>query len=133
MLMRPLGETPTAAAISPTVGSRVGHTTPMAELNQDMMPALRPWMATAVRGVITEARPVDMRSTPPTEMTASMSMPTPVTMRRVDQEMALKTFFSSAARRTIRTMPAAKEMRPTLRWKKAQATMTTRKASRVRS
>ena len=132
MLIRPLGETPTVAAMSPTVGTMVGQTTPMAELNQDRMPALRPWMATEVRGVMMVARALDIRSTPPTDMTTSINIPTPVTISRVDQEMDRNTAFSSAARITTRTMPAAKEIRPTLRPKKVQAMITTRKAIRVK-
>ena len=50
MVISPSGRTPTCSAMEPTVGTMVGHTTPMAELNQERSPADSPWMATALFG-----------------------------------------------------------------------------------
>ena len=89
-------------------------------------------MATAVRGVIMDASALDISSTPPSFITISISMPTPVTMISVDQETVRNTSFSSAAFKATRRIPTAKEIRPTLRSKKALAMMTTKKPSSVR-
>lgn len=88
MLMSPTGDMPTLVATLPTVGIIVGQTTPIAELNHDIIPAVSPWIAVAVLGVIIEARPLESNSTPPTEITIFINMPKPVTISRVDQEIA---------------------------------------------
>lgn len=63
----------------------VGHTTPIAELNHERMPGGKARMATAVFGVMIEARPFDISATPPTSETMFISIPMPVTISRVDK------------------------------------------------
>ena len=99
----------------PTVGTNVGHTTPIAELNHDIIPPVNPWIATAVWGVIIFAKLSDRRLTPPTKITISISIPKPVIINKVDHEIALKTAFSSAAFIKIKSIPTAKDIKPTLR------------------
>ena len=88
-------------------------------------------MATAVFGVMMEARPFDISATPPTSETMFISIPMPVTIIRVDQGTPLMTTFSSATLRSSRTTATAKEMRPTFRLKKALATIMARKPTSV--
>ena len=88
ILINPTGETPTLVATLPTVGIIVGQTTPMAELNHDMIHAVKPRIAVAVLGVITDASALESNSTPPTEITMFISMPKPVTISKVDHEIA---------------------------------------------
>lgn len=74
---------PSFSRIPGIVGMRVGMTTLVVVLNQDMMPAVRPIMGAAVFSVIRLERPATMRSMPPVRTTTFMRMDTPQMRRMV--------------------------------------------------
>ena len=104
---------PTLDTISGTVGIRVGSTTPLAELNQDMIPAVRPMRGAAVTWFIMEASRLESSSIPPISFVTLISTFTPQIRISTLHGTSRTAAFSFTAPIRIRISARANDTSPT--------------------
>ena len=103
---------PISSTSSPTVGVRVGTTTPSVEENQDITPAVMQDAPDAVTEFVKAAITLVNISIPPDVITIFISTPTPVTMMMVFQGTEWNAVFSSITPAAIRQTETVNATRP---------------------
>lgn len=110
------------SAMEETVGIRVGSTTPLAELNQLIIPAVRAMIGPAVTGFITEASRSAKRSIPPSSFVTAMRTLTPQIRINTLHGTSFSACFSLTVPSIIRIKDSVKQTRPTSNWNPTTAT-----------
>ena len=105
---------PSCWATCGTVGSSVGITTPLLELNQLIIPEVSPITAAALLALISETSTLESTSIPPRSIISCIKTPTPVISSSVFQGMCLIALLSSETRKKDNTAATAKLTSPTL-------------------
>ena len=105
---------PTFSTIVPIVGRSVGRTTPRVELNQDMIPAVKPVILAAVNGTIILDNAFARIVIPPVLITTFIKTPTPQTRMIVFQPIPANASFSVTTLNNKSTLAIKNPASPTL-------------------